>query len=187
MSEPASLPDDEREPEPEQSPTMGPVSAGAMTAFGVVGLVFGWSMHRIGDYLWGHAPLVTLSQVLAPYIASVILGIIAWVTWGQVQGGRPSISRSKRSEVGARTGVPLDFQSAVNRLVLARASALIGCLIAGGYLGYAMSWLWIQGDYAVSPAVRSAITGVGGLIMTLTALGLQRACRVRSKDDSDLV
>lgn len=172
MSEPTSLPDDERESSPEQPPGLGPVSAGAMTGFGVVGLIVGWSMHRIGDHFWGHAPLVTWSQVLAPYVASAVLGVVAWITWGQVQG--------RRSRPPAR----LDFQSAVNRLVLARACALIGALIAGGYLGYAMSWLWIQGDYALSPAVRSAITGIGGIIMMLTALGLQRACRVRSGDDS---
>ncbi len=175
MTEPTSPPDDQEsgsEPSEPNRASLGPVSAGAMTGFGVVGLIGGWSMHRIGDYFWGHAPLVTWSQVLAPYIASVILGVVAWMTWKQVKGR------------GSRTRRPLDFQSAVNRLVLARASALIGCLIAGGYLGYAMSWLWIEGDYAVSPAVRSAITGVGGIIMTLTALGLQRACRVRSEDDS---
>ena len=158
-----------------------------MTGFGVVGLVFGWSMHRIGDHFWGHAPLVTWSQVLAPYIASAILGVLAWITWGQVRGSRPFARDSKKRDRRSQGAAPLDFQSAVNRLILARACALIGCLIAGGYLGYAMSWLWIQGDYAVSPAVRSAITAIGGIIMTLTALGLQRACRVRSKDDSDLV
>ena len=164
---------------PAQRPGLQPVSAAALTGFLVVGLIGGWSLHRIGDLVMGHAPVVTWSQVIAPYAAAVVLAILAWVTWGQVQrreGG-------SRWAPGARQrSTPLDFQRAINRLVLARASALVGCLIAGGYLGFALSWLFVPGEYAISPALRSTITGVGGVLMTLMALALQRACRVRSDD-----
>lgn len=133
----------------------------------------------MGDAVWGYAPIVTWSQVIAPYVATLVLAILAWVTWGQVQrreGG------SRWGPGGRRGSAPLDFQSAVNRLVLARACVMVGGLIAGGYFGFAMSWLFIDSEYAITPAVRSTITGIGGVAMTLMALVLQRACRVRSDD-----
>jgi Protein of unknown function (DUF3180) len=163
--------------------SLRPISAGALTGFGVVGLVAGWSLNRIGSAVWGHAPLVTWSQVVAPFVAAMVLGIVARVTWLHVQRPRRDLDGKSPSET-TQLNAPLHFQHAVNRVVLARASALVGCLVAGGYLGYAVSWLWRPGDYATSMAVRSAIAGVGAIAMTLCALALQRACRVRSGDDS---
>ncbi len=147
-----------------------------------MGLVGGWSLHRVADATWGYAPAVSWSQVLAPYVAAGFLGVLAWVTWGQLQ---PGGSRSRWWSPGRRSGhARLDFQRSVNRLVLARACALVGALLAGGYFGFAMSWLFISGDYALTHAIRAAVTGLGGTVMTLSALMLQRACRVRSGDES---
>lgn len=176
MSEPSA---NEPHDPPPPRPGLQPVSPAALTGFSVVGLVGGWSLHRIGDLVMGHAPVVTWSQVVAPYVAAVVLGILAWVTWGQLQR---AAGRSRWGPGGRQRSAPLDFQRAINRLVLARASALVGCLIAGGYFGFALSWLFVPGEYAISPALRSTITGVGGVLMTVTALALQRACRVRSDD-----
>jgi Protein of unknown function (DUF3180) len=156
---------------PEARPSVRPISAAALTAFGVAGLIGGWGLRRIGEFFDWQTPLVSWSQVLAPYVAAIALAILAWVTWTQLQ------RRAQR----------IDPHRAVNRLILARACALVGSLISGGYLGYAMSWLWVPGEYAGSMAVRAGLTGLGGLAMTISALALQRACRVRIKGDSDLV
>lgn len=178
MSQPsADEPQDPTQPPPR--PGLQPVSHAALTGFLVVGLIGGWASHRIGDLVMGHAPVVTWSQVIAPYVAAVVLGILSWVTWGQVQRRE---GQSRWGPGARQRSAPLDFQRAINRLVLARASALVGCLIAGGYFGFALSWLFVPGEYAITPALRSTITGVGGVLMTLMALALQRACRVHSDD-----
>ena len=58
-------------------------------------------------------------------LVAVIMGFLAWHTWQTVQ------VRGER----------LELHQAMNRLVLARACALGGALIAAGYVGYAVSWL----------------------------------------------
>ena len=42
----------------------------------------------------------------------------------------------------------LEPHQAVNRLVLARACALVGALVAGGYVGYALSWVGVDAELA---------------------------------------
>jgi Protein of unknown function (DUF3180) len=139
-----------------------PISVRALSLCGVFGLLVGWLLHRGLDSVIGHAPLVTWSQMLSPFVAAAFLGATAWVTWRQVQHHK------------------LEFQRAVNRLVLARSSAIVAAWVAGGYTGYAISWLGIGTDFARSAALRSGLTLVGGIAMLLTALTLERACRVRS-------
>jgi hypothetical protein len=72
----------------------------------------------------------------------------------------------------------------VNRLVLARACALVGALVAGGYAGYAVSWLGVDAELAAQRAWRSAAAAAGGVAMVITSLLLERACRVRSDQDA---
>jgi hypothetical protein len=71
---------------------------------------------------------------------------------------------------------------AVNRLVLARACAFVGALVAGGYGGYAVSWLGLEAELAGQRAWRSATAALAGLLICATGLLLERACRVRSGD-----
>ncbi|MGL5810443.1 MAG: DUF3180 domain-containing protein [Nocardioides sp.] len=147
------------------------MSGAALSGFAIVGLVGGWVLRRIAEALAGHAPSVSWPQVIAPYLAALILGLVSWATWQRVQRGRAA---------------PLDAQRAVNRLVLARSSALIGSLIAGGYAGYAVSWVGLISESATPTIVRSGIAALGGVSMMLMGLVLQRACRIRATDDSDL-
>ena len=76
---------------------------------------------------------------------------------------------------------------AVNRLVLAKACALAGAVVAGGYLGYALSWLGVaEGGLGTTRMVRSAVAGVGGLLIVAASLALERACRVRDEGSQNL-
>jgi hypothetical protein len=72
----------------------------------------------------------------------------------------------------------------VNRFVLARACALVGALVGGFYLGFALSWLGQGSELAGDRMLRSAVAALGAAAMTLAAVLLERACRVRSDDDS---
>ena len=59
----------------------------------------------------------------------------------------------------------------MNRLVLARACALVGALVAGGYLGYAISWIGVDAELA-EPAglVARVAAAVAGVAMTIAAV-----------------
>jgi len=141
-----------------------PISGGALTGWGVAGLIGGWLLHRVSESWWGTAPVVTWFQPLALVLVVLIIGGTAWATRRSLQG------KAERLE-------PLH---AVNRLVLGRACALVGALIAGGYAGYALSWLGIAGDpLAGQRVLRSAISALLGLGVCVAGLLLERACRVR--------
>ncbi len=155
------------EPEPEPTGRLRPTSPALLTGWVVVGLVAGWLLHPVAEWARGTAPLVSWGQPLALLLVGAILGGTAWVTWQAVQVRREH----------------LEPHRAVNRLVMARASALVGALAAGVYAGYAISWLGIGSELAAQRAWRSGVAAVGGVGIVVTSLLLERACRVRSEDD----
>jgi hypothetical protein len=72
---------------------------------------------------------------------------------------------------------------AVNRLVLAKACALTGALVAGGYLGYALSWWGLTDAELAHQRMQHALVGGGsGALLVVAALLLERACRVSGPD-----
>ena len=73
---------------------------------------------------------------------------------------------------------------AVNRLVLAKACALAGAAVAGGYLGYALSWVGVdEAELAGERLLRSGLAGLAGVAIVAGSLMLERACRVRRDDE----
>lgn len=144
-----------------------PTSWTALTAWGVAGLVGGWLLHSVSVRFSDSAPLVTWAQPLALVLVAVILGATAYLTWRTVH-----VHHER-----------LEPQQAVNRLVLARACALVGALLAGGYAGYAVSWIGIDSDLASQRMWRSAAAALAGVAVVVTSLLLERACRVRSDPD----
>lgn len=157
----------DREDGPGPEGRLRPTTPGALTAWAVVGLVAGWLLRpvstRIGD---GTAPIVVWLQPLALLFVAAVLGATAWLTWRHLHVRRAY----------------LEPHRAVNRLVLARACALVGALVAGGYGGYALAWLGIDTALAEQRVLRSAVGAVAGILVVTTSLLLERACRVRSED-----
>ena len=64
--------------------------------------------------------------------------------------------------------------------MLARASAIVGALVGGGYLGYGLSWIGAPADN--DRLWRSLLAAAAALAATVAALLLERACRVRTGD-----
>lgn len=144
-----------------------PVSAAALTGCAVVGLVGGWVLHPLLESWHGTAPVITWFQPLALLLVAAIIGGTAWLTWRSVQ-----VQHER-----------LEPHRAVNRLVLGRACALVGALLAGAYAGYAVSWLGIAGDPLAGQRVqRSVVAAVLGGLICLGGVLLERACRVRDDD-----
>lgn len=161
-------PDDPRDPDgPGQQGTLRPTSPLTLVGWSVAGLVGGWLLHPLSERLNGTAPVISWAQPLALYLVAAILGVTAHATWRSVH-----VRRQR-----------LQPHQAVNRLVLARACALAGALVGAGYLGYALSWLGSHAELADERILRSAVAAVGGLAAVVTALLLERACRVRNGPD----
>jgi predicted small integral membrane protein len=151
----------------QQLGSLRPTRFPTLAAWGAVGLVGGWFLHPVSELVNDTAPVVSWAQPLALFLVAAILGVTAHATWRSVH-----VRRER-----------LEPHRAVNRLVLARACALAGALVGAGYLGYALSWLGSSSELADQRVVRSAVAGLGGLATVVTALLLERACRVRNSPD----
>lgn len=146
---------------PEPRGRLHPTSARALTICLVAGLALGWALHPLGDAVAGRPPLVSWAQALALVLVAAIMGFLAWHTWQTVH-----VRRER-----------LEPHQAVNRLVLARACALGGAFVGAGYVGYAVSWLGDQSQYADRWMLRAVVAAAGAAGVTLASLALERACR----------
>lgn len=161
-SDPARSP----EAEPPRPGSLRPTTGRALTIAAVVGLVGGWASHLLVERLTGQPPLISWTQSLALVLVAAIMSFLAWQTWLTVQV----------------RGEWLEPQRAVNRLVLARACALGGALVAAGYAGYAVSWLGDASQRADQWIVRAVIAALGAGGVMLASLVLERACRTDGGD-----
>ncbi len=159
-------PDDEDEPEQPEG-TLQPLSYAVITTWAVAGLVLGWLWHPVAERLTGTAPVISWAQPAALWLVAGVIGITWWQTHRAVQ-----VRRER-----------LEPHQAVNRLVLARAGALVGALVAGGYAGYAVSWIGDPAELAGQRILRCGVAVVAGIAMVVGALLLERACRVRKRED----
>jgi hypothetical protein len=161
--------DDPEEPEgPAPEGSLRPLSYAVLTVWAVAGLVLGWLWHPVAEQLNGTAPVISWAQPAALWLVAAVIGTTSWQTHRAVQ-----VRRER-----------LEPHQAVNRLVLSRAGALVGALVAGGYAGYAVSWIGDPAELAGQRIVRCVVAVLAGLAMVVGALLLERACRVREPDDT---
>jgi hypothetical protein len=152
---------------PRGTPPMSPTPPGAVAVWGVVGLAGGWLLHLGSDRLGATPPIVTWTQPLALFLVALVLGGAAHATWRSVH-----VRRER-----------LQPHQALNRLVLARACLYVGALVAGGYLGYAVSWLGVDSDLGQQRLLRSLVTAGTGVLVVVAGWLLERACRVPPDED----
>ena len=145
---------------------MTPTPPGVVTAWAVAGLVGGWALHPLAERLGGTAPVISWVQPAALLLLAVTVGVTAWQTWRSIQ------IRHER----------LEPHRAVNRLVLGRAAALVGALVAGGYAGYAVSWLGTDAELAGQRVLRAGVAALMSVLLVVAGLVLERACRVDTDD-----
>lgn len=153
-------PDDEEPEEPQGH--LRPTGPGPLVVLGVIGLVGGWAVRPLALRTGYAEPRVSLGTVALLVFVAAVIGGSAYLTRRAVRGARSRLAHHQ----------------AVNRLVLARACALAGALVAGGYLGYALAQLGVQ-DPVASTRLWHSLAGAGAaLLMTASALLLEQACRV---------
>jgi len=140
----------------------------AVTA--LTGLAIGGSIRPLVERGGGVAPAVTWTAPLTLLVFAAMLLGLARITYRTIH------QRHERIEP----------HRAVNLLVLGKASALAGAMVAGAYLGYAMSF---AGEWATElpreRVTRSLIACVVALLVMAGGLLLERACRVPGSDDTD--
>lgn len=163
---PDGEPDDESELPEVSASHLTPLGAGPIVAGLAVGFVVGWILRVAADGLGMAAP-VSWVQAAGLWFLALLLGGVAIGT-----------ARAVR-----RRDITLDAQRMVNRLVLARAGALSGALLAGGYAGYALTWLDSHPDLVFERVGVGLLAAAGGVAVLVTGKWLERACRV-PKDDS---
>lgn len=156
------------EPPEEPEGRLRPTSPSELGGSVIAGLVLGWLVHPVSDRL-GNAPVVTWWPAVTLFFVAAVLGATSWMTWRTLQVRRQW----------------LEPHRAVNRLVLAKSCALVGGLVAGGYFGYALSWVGDRAELAGERILHSVFAGLAGVTIAVFAVVLERACRVRSDDDDE--
>ena len=103
-------------------------------------------------------------------LVGALIGVLAYTTWQRIQ-----VRRER-----------MESQRAVAFLVLGKASALVGAMVAGGYFAFALLFVtrW-EADAPRERVIRAGIAVVAGLGLMVAGLLLERACRVPRRDDED--
>lgn len=155
---------DDPDEDPGPTGSLRPTSGRALGLSAAVGLVVGWSVHLLLQRFSGEEPRVSWAQPLALLLVALILAFLAWHTWRTVQ------------EQGHR----LEPQHALNRLVLARACAVAGAVVAGFYAGFAIRWLGDASQLADRWMTRSLVAALAATGVMVASLVLESACRTPS-------
>ena len=137
--------------------------ARSLLLLGGCGFVIGWFSVPVFEAIQTAAPTIGWQSVFAlAFLAAVLLGT-AWSTWR-------ALHRLQRY---------IEPNRAVNLLVLAKASALVGALVAGAYLGFGAQFLdSLDIELPRERAIRSGLAAVASLLMMVGGLLLERALRI---------
>jgi len=142
----------------------------ALVVAALFGGLAGWLLAVTTAALDMVPPSIPWSAPVGLIVVGALVGALARSTHQQIQ------VRRERMEP----------QRAVAFLVLGKASALGGALVAGGYLGYALSFVGrLDAEGPRERVVRSLVAIVGGVGLMVAGLLLERACRVPQDDDEE--
>lgn len=146
-------------------------SAGTLAAAGALGLVLGSAVRPAVERAGGIVPSVPWLSVLALAFLATMLGALALGTH------RTLHERHER----------IDPRRAVALLVLGKACALAGAAVAGGYLGFGLSFVAsMEAALPRERVLRSGLAVLMAIAVVVTALLLERACRVSADPDDEL-
>lgn len=149
-------------------PRLRRVPAATLAIVAAIGLVTGRAIRPVVEYAGGVAPTVPWTASIALFFLAAVLGWLAYTTYQAVHKRRERIASDR----------------AVRQLVLAKASALVGALMAGGYAGYALAFAdAMDTDLGRERVVHSAVTALAGIVVVVAAVLLERACEVPEDDD----
>jgi len=136
----------------------------------VFGALAGWLVFVVANALDLVPPYVPWTAPAALAVIAALVGALAWSTHQRIQVRKERVEPDR----------------AVAFLVLGKASALAGALIAGGYLTFALLFVgrW-EADGPRERVIRSLVAVVAAAGLSVAGLLLERACKVPGGDDHD--
>ncbi len=150
--------------------TVEPTSRRALLVAAAFGAVAGWLVVVVANALDVVPPQVPWTAPLALVVIAALVGVLARTTHQQIQVRRQRV----------------DPQRAVAFLVLGKASALAGSFVAAGYLAFALMFVArVDADAPRERVIRAGVAVAAGVVLMITGLLLERACRVPGGDDED--
>lgn len=157
----------------EQDPggSLQPTPRLALAVAALFGVLAAWLLVVVANSLDLVPPQVPWTAPVAVIVIAALVGTLAYGTHQRLQ-----VRRER-----------MDPQRAVTFLVLGKASALAGALVAGGYLAYGL--LFVARLDAEGPrdrVIKSAVAVVAGVGLCVAGLLLERACKVPGGDDEEL-
>lgn len=164
------LPENQPDRDPSSDPgrRLAPMPPGPIGAALVLGLIGGWALHPVSEAWLSRTPSVGWVQV----------GVLWFL------GGALVVAARTTARALAATPRGLTPQQAVNRLVMARACALVGGLVAGGYAGFAIGWIGTgASELLVGRLARPGLAAVAGIVILVASLALELACRAPGDDE----
>lgn len=148
----------------------------ALVVAALFGGLAGWLLVVIANAVDLTPPEVPWTAPIGLIVVAALIGGLAYTTHQRIQVRRERMEPSR----------------AVALLVLGKASALAGAVVAGGYLAYAGAFLSrLDAAAPRDRVIRSVVAVAVGLVLCGVGLLLERACRVPGggpdddEDDSD--
>ena len=156
--------------EPPVQGSVAPTPVRALVVAAIFGGLAGWLVVVTARALGMIPPRIPWSAPIGLLVFAALVAVLAYTTFQRIQ--------VRRERIEPQRGVAF--------LVLGKASALAGALVAGGYLGFGL--MFLANVDAGSPrdrVLRSAVAVVAGVALSVGGLRLERACKVPGIDDED--
>ena len=156
--------------EPPVQGSVAPTPVRALVVAAIFGGLAGWLVVVTARALGMIPPQIPWSAPIGLLVFAALVAVLAYTTFQRIQ--------VRRERIEPQRGVAF--------LVLGKASALAGALVAGGYLGFGL--MFLANVDAGSPrdrVLRSAVAVVAGVALSVGGLRLERACKVPGIDDED--
>ncbi len=148
--------------------TVGPTRFRYLGVAFVIGAVVGYAIVPVSEHLNATAPMIQWDAVVVLVAIAAMQFVLAYSTYRTVH-------RERRL---------MEPHRALNYLMLAKACALMGALVAGGYLGFGVQFV-DQMDIVLprERVIRSFAAAAAGAVVVVCGLLLERACRIPRDPD----
>lgn len=154
--------------QPPEPGSVRPTSVRSLTIAAIVGAVLGWLVGVGPNLVDLPVPQVPWSAAVALVLAAVLVALLARSTHVRIQRRREYVDPAR----------------AVGLLVLGKASALAGALVATGYLVFGLLFVdRLAAPYPRERVIRSAVGLIGAAGLCVAGLALERACKVPRPPD----